>query len=148
MPLAGHRAIWHDGGINGFISLNRYLPDDTLSVVVLWNSTGRDLDVGEAIVEAVLGKAPDDTKAFEGDLKEFVGTWKGVGRGSATEAVLAVEGSVLTMKAGGPTPDTLHYVGNDTFRNGTSLISFDRTNGKPTRLRMDGGYGYYILKKS
>jgi CubicO group peptidase (beta-lactamase class C family) len=41
VPLSGRRAIWHDGGINGFISLNRWLPDDTLSVVVLWNSPGR-----------------------------------------------------------------------------------------------------------
>ena len=148
VPLAGHRAIWHDGGINGFISLNRYLPDDTLNVVVLWNSTGADLDVGEAIVEAVLGKGPDDTKPLEGDLKDFVGTYKGVGRGRPTEAVLAVDGSVLTVKAGPGNPDTLHYVGSDTFRNGGTLFTFERAGGKPARLRMDGGYGYYILKKS
>jgi CubicO group peptidase (beta-lactamase class C family) len=148
VPLAGHRAIWHDGGINGFISLNRYLPDDTLSVVVLWNSTGRDLDVGEPIIEAVLGKAADDTKPFEGDLQDLVGTWKGVGRGRPTEAVLTVDGSVLTSKQGPGGVDTLHYVGNDTFRSGGTLYSFERAGGKPTRLRMDGGYGYYILKKS
>jgi hypothetical protein len=33
-----------------------------------------------------------------------------------------------------PDPDTLHYVGNDTFGTGRRSISFDRTNGKPTRL--------------
>jgi CubicO group peptidase (beta-lactamase class C family) len=148
VPLAGRRAIWHDGGINGFISLNRWLPDDTLSVVVLWNSTGDGLDVGEPIIEAVLGKPADDTKPIEGDINEFSGTWKGVGRGRPTEAVLTVEGAVLTLKAGPGKPDTLHYVGNDTFRHGGTLISFDRVGGKPARLRMDAGYGYYILKKS
>jgi hypothetical protein len=93
-------------------------------------------------------EAADDTKPLEGDINEFSGTWKGVGRGQATEAVLAVEGTVLTMKAGPGKPDTLHYVGNDTFRNGGTLFSFERANGKPTRLRMDAGYGYYILRKS
>jgi len=148
VPLAGHRAIWHDGGINGFISLNRWLPDDSLSVVVLWNSTGGDLDVGEAIVEAVLGKGADDTKAFDGDLSDFAGTYKGVGRGQATEAVVAVAGSALTIKQGPEKPDTLHYIGNDTFRNGSAVLTFDRVNGKPAVLRMDGGYGYYTLRKS
>ena len=99
-------------------------------------------------MEAVLGKGPDDTKPIEGDINDYAGTYKGVGRGRPTEAVLTVEGSVLTMKAGGPTPDTLRYIGNDTFRSGPSLISFERANGKPVRLRMDGGYGYYILRKS
>ena len=148
VPLAGHRAIWHDGGINGFISLNRWLPDDSLSVVVLWNSTGRDLDVGEAIIEAVLGKAPDDTKPLEGDINDYAGTYKGVGRGRGTDATVAVEGSVLTLKAGPGSADTLHYVGNDTFRNGGTLFTFERVNGKPARIRMDAGYGYYTLKKS
>ncbi len=149
VPLAGRRAIWHDGGINGFISLNRYLPDDTLSVVVLWNSTGEDLDVGEAIIEAVLGKAADDTRPVEGDINDYAGTYKGNGRGRPMEVVMAVEGTALTMKDGGPgKPDTLRYIGNDTFRNGNTLLTFDRTGGKPSRLRVDGGYGYNRLKKS
>ena len=114
---------------------------------MLWNSTGADADVGEAIIEAVLGKAADDAKPLEGDINDFAGTYKGVGRGRPTEAVLAVDGSVLTLKAGPGKPDTLRYIGNDTFRNGSTLLSFERANGKPSRLRMDAGYGYYISEE-
>jgi len=148
VPLAGHRAIWHDGGINGFISLNRYLPDDTLSVVVLWNSTGQGLDVGEPIIEAVLGKAPDDTRPIEGDINDYAGTYKGHGRGSNMNVVMAVDGTVLTMKDGPGKPDTLRYVGNDTFREGGTLLTFERKNGKPSRIRVDAGYGYTFLNKA
>lgn len=147
VPLAGRRAIWHDGGINGFISLNRYLPDDTLSVVVLWNSTGEGLDVGEPIIEAVLGKAPDDTKPVDGDLNDYAGTYKGHSRGRPMEAVFTVEGSALVLKAGPGKPDTLRYIGNDTFRNEGTLLSFERKNGKPVRIRYDAGYQYTFLNR-
>jgi len=36
--LAGRRMIQHGGGINGFVSANAYLPDDSLSVTVLTNT--------------------------------------------------------------------------------------------------------------
>jgi CubicO group peptidase (beta-lactamase class C family) len=142
VPLAGRRAIWHDGGINGFISLNRWLPDDSLHVVVLWNSTGRDLDVGEEIIEAVLGKAADDTKPVEGDINDFAGTYKGNSRGRAMNASITVSGSNLLMSSGEGAPDTLRYIGNDTFRSGMALFTFDRKDGKPSRVRYDAGYQY------
>ena len=140
--LAGRRAIWHDGGINGFISLNRYLPDDTLSVVVLWNSTGRDLDVGEDIIAAVLGPAADDTKPVDGDINDYAGTYKGNSRGRGMEATFTVSGSNLLMSSGQGAPDTLHYVGNDTFRSGGALVTFERKDGKPSRIRYDAAYQY------
>ena len=147
VPLAGHRSIWHDGGINGFISLNRWLPDDSLQVVVLWNSTGRDLDVGEEIVEAVLGKGPDDTKPVEGDINDYAGTYKGHSRGRPMEAKITAAGSNLLMSGGPGAPDTLHYVGNDTFRSGGSLLTFERKDGKPSRIRYDAGYQYTFWSK-
>jgi CubicO group peptidase (beta-lactamase class C family) len=33
----GHQAIWHDGGINGFVTSLAYLPDDDVTIVVLSN---------------------------------------------------------------------------------------------------------------
>jgi len=139
VPLAGRKAIWHDGGINGFISLNRYLPDDSLHVIVLWNSTGPDLDVGEAVIRAVLGPGPDDAQPFEGDASAYTGTWSGRGRGRGLEVKIAAEGGVVTMVQGDET-DTLTWVGNDTFRSGGTLLSFERDGGRPARARLDGGY--------
>jgi CubicO group peptidase (beta-lactamase class C family) len=147
-PLAGRRAIWHDGGINGFISLNRYLPDDTLSVVVLWNSTGRNLDVGEEIIEAIFGKAADDTKPVEGDLNDFAGTYTGNSRGQGMKATITVSGSNLLMASGQGAPDTLHYVGNDTFRSGGAYLTFERKDGKPSRLRYDAAYQYTFWNRN
>ena len=141
VPLAGRRAIWHDGGINGFISLNRWIPDDSLSVIVLWNSTGGDLDVGEKIVEAVLGPAPADAATFSGSLDDYTGTWAGKGRGRPMEVVIAAEGGKLTFKDGRQEkPDTLVYVSGDTWRSGGTVMTFGRANGKADRLRMDAGY--------
>ena len=37
----GHRQIAHGGGINGFVTMLAYYPDDDLTVVVLSNTAGR-----------------------------------------------------------------------------------------------------------
>jgi CubicO group peptidase (beta-lactamase class C family) len=149
--LAGRRAIWHDGGINGFISLNRYLPDDSLHVIVLWNSANEGLDVGEAIIEAVLGKKVAEGQTFEGDLGQFAGEWHGVGRGQPMEMTVAVDsaGNLTTQIKGSKELDTLRYVGGDEFHVGQTraILKFDRTNGVPSRLRFDMGYAYLFLTR-
>jgi hypothetical protein len=100
------------------------------------------------IIEAVLGKpaAADAPRPSEDQRLRY--TYKESVASRPTEAVLTVEGRPYAKKAGPGGTDTLHYVGNDTFRSGGTLYSFERANGKPARVRMDGGYGYYILKKS
>lgn len=147
VPLAGRRAIWHDGGINGFVSLNRYLPDDSLSVVVLWNSATQDLDVGEDIIEAVLGAAPDGAQPLSGDAAEYAGTWAGRGRGRAMEVKISADSGQVTMVQGNGTPDTLTYIGNDTWKSGGTLLTFEREAGRPARLRFDGGYIHVKLER-
>jgi hypothetical protein len=149
--LAGRRAIWHDGGINGFISLNRYLPDDSLHVIVLWNSANEGLDVGEAIIEAVLGKKVAEGRTFEGDLGQFAGEWHGVGRGQPMEMTLAVDsaGNLTSQMKGSKELDTLRYVGGDEFHVGQTraILKFDRADGVPSRLRFDMGYAYLLLTR-
>lgn len=145
--LAGHRAIWHDGGINGFISLNRYLPDDSLHVVLLWNSANEGLDVGEELVEAVLGRKTSADAKLD-DARAYAGEWKGTGRGQPMELTIADVGGTLTMQAkGAPKPDTLHYLGEDRFQSKGTLLTFERTNGTPSRLRFDGAYIYVYLTR-
>ncbi|MBM4185975.1 MAG: beta-lactamase family protein [Gemmatimonadetes bacterium] len=142
----GRRALHHGGGINGFLSQNTYFPDDSLSVVVLFNTAGPagPDDAAEAIAEAVLGKAPDISKPVDGDLARFGGSYAGKGRGQATELTFAVAGNVLTVKGGGgPAADsarTLTYLGNNTFAREYTRYIFAEAGGKVTGVRIDAGY--------
>lgn len=143
----GRRTLHHGGGINGFLSENIYFPDDSLSVVVLFNTAGPGSpdDAAEAIAEAVLGKAPDSTKPVDGDLARFAGTYAGKGRGRPTELLFAVDAGKLTVKqAGGPPADsaeTLTYVGDNTFTRQYTRYIFAEGGGKVTGVRIDAGYG-------
>ncbi len=152
--IAGHRAISHGGGINGFLSMNDYFPEDTLSVVVLFNTAGPvgPGDVAEEIAEAVLGKGPDQSKPFEGDLSQFSGTYKGHGRGQDSEVTFALADGKLTVKMAGRGPQAdsakvVKYLGDDTFALKETHFKFERTGGKVARLRVDVSYGYNFLKR-
>ena len=57
--LGGHRYVWHNGGINGFLSSLARFPDDSLTVVVLSNSSSVSPDrLLEEIARYALG-APE-----------------------------------------------------------------------------------------
>ena len=66
----GRRTIVHGGGINGFLSESEYYPDDDLVIVVLLNTAGPvgPRELARQIAEAVLGKAPDRSRPFQGDV--------------------------------------------------------------------------------
>ena len=64
------------------------------------------------------------------------------------ELTIAEAGGTLTMQPkGAPKPDTLHYLGEDRFQSGGTLLTFDRTNGTPSQLRFDGAYIYVYLTR-
>jgi CubicO group peptidase (beta-lactamase class C family) len=146
----GRRALHHGGGINGFLSENIYFPDDSLSVVVLFNTAGPGSpdDAAEAIAEAVLGKAPDQSKPVDGDLNRFAGTYAGRGRGRPAEFTFAVANNVLTVKGTGQdSARALIYVGDNTFTRRYTRYHFTERDGKVTGVRLDGGYGNNTLKR-
>ena len=147
----GHRALHHGGGINGFLSENLYFPDDSLSVVVLYNTAGPGSPdaAAEAIAEAVLGKAPDGAKAAEGDLSRFAGTYTGRGRGRPTELQISVNGDALMAKSGSPTDSAraLTYVGDNTFVREYTRYIFAERDGKVAGVRLDAGYGSNSLTR-
>ncbi len=149
--VVGHRAFHHGGGINGFLSENIYFPDDSLAVVVLYNTAGPVNPDGaaRAIAEAILGKPADESKPFDGDLAQFAGTYTGNGRGRATELTIAVDGGKLTAKM--PFADSaqvLTYLGNDTFAGqGDAHLIFRKQGDKVTGLDLDMAYGFNRLKK-
>ena len=150
----GHRAIYHGGGINGFLSELQYFPDSGLSIVVLFNTAGpvNPADIARQIAAEVLGRVPERVMSFTGDLSAYLGTFEGVGRGRPTSVTIAAEAGALTMKGAGPpnaAPQPLTYRGNDTFgvKDKDTLLIFERDGGKVTRLRLDVVSGHFPLKK-
>jgi CubicO group peptidase (beta-lactamase class C family) len=150
--IGGRRAILHGGGINGFLSEAEYFPDSGVSIVVLLNTAGPvgPSDLAREIADAVLGKPPEHTASFTGDLSAYAGTFEGVGRGRPTTVTISVDGAALTMKGNGPPSapaQTLTYRGGDTFGFKDTLVIFQREAGKVTRLRLDSVFGHYPLAK-
>lgn len=144
----GRRALHHGGGINGFLSQNIYFPGESLSVVVLFNTAGPAAPdaAAMAIAKDILGPAPSDEVALDGDASRFSGTYAGKGRGQATEISFLADGATLAVKAPmlGDSARKLSYVGNDTFR--VDEIRFIFLDGG-RKVRMDAGYGNNVLSR-
>jgi CubicO group peptidase (beta-lactamase class C family) len=150
VDIAGRKAISHGGDINGFASFSAYLPDDDLTIVVLFNSEGParpDQAAGE-IAKIVLGPAPERAQAFSGDLASYAGSYTGRGRGRDMTLMVKDTAGVLRLKRF-PTDSgqALTYLGGETWSAGGALVIFDKKDGKPVRLRFDAGYGYNLLSR-
>jgi CubicO group peptidase (beta-lactamase class C family) len=150
--LGGRRAVFHGGGINGFLSEVEYFPDSGVSIVVLLNTAGPvgPADIARDIADTVLGKVSAGSVPFTGDLTAYTGTFEGVGRGRPTTVTIAAEGGTLTMKGTGPPAapaQTLSYLGTDTFGVKDILVFFERDAGQVPRLRLDAVFGYYPLAR-
>ncbi|HEX4933679.1 MAG TPA: serine hydrolase domain-containing protein, partial [Gemmatimonadaceae bacterium] len=147
----GHRVIEHGGGINGFLSASDYFPDEDAVIVVLSNSTGLPPDaIVAAIADRVFGKKARPSQPYGGSLAELAGTYAGVGRGMDLTMKIAPDGNRLmaTVMAGpDPKPGELRYLGNDTWEREGQRLTFARTDGKVTQLRVDMVYGYSILDR-
>jgi CubicO group peptidase (beta-lactamase class C family) len=147
--LAGRRAVFHGGGINGFLSEVEYFPDSGLSIVVLLNTAGPvgPSDLARQIENAVLGPPPGNPPTFTGDLASFAGVYTGVGRGRPTTITIAAAADGLAMKGAEPSSTTqvLAYRGGDTFGVKDTLVTFEREGGRVARLKLDAVFGFYPL---
>jgi CubicO group peptidase (beta-lactamase class C family) len=137
--VLGHRQIHHGGAIPGFTSEVAYLPDDTLTVVVLVNTAGPVTPEGTAqsIVRLALGDR-SVAKAFRGHAAEYVGEYRGLGRGR--ELVLRVRADTanrLTLQFRDLPPASLVYTGGETFMVGSARYTFVREAGRVTKLHVD-----------
>jgi CubicO group peptidase (beta-lactamase class C family) len=149
-PILGHRAFEHGGGINGFLSENIYFPDDSLSVVVLYNTAGpaRPDEAARAIAEAILGEPPDRSRPFDGDLAQFAGTYVGNGRGSMIEVTISEEaGSLMAKLPFNDSAQALDFYGDDTFGQGDARLAFVRSDGRVGGIDLDVVYGYNRLRR-
>jgi CubicO group peptidase (beta-lactamase class C family) len=147
----GRRTISHGGGINGFLSESAYYPDDDLVIVVLLNTAGPvgPRELAREIAAAVLGKAPDRTRPLPGDLAQFAGLYAGRGRGRPIAVRIQATGREISMinTAPGASTEILQYYGSDTFGFKDTLVTFEKENGKVSKLRLDTGGGYNILSR-
>jgi CubicO group peptidase (beta-lactamase class C family) len=148
----GRRTIGHGGSINGFLSQSDYYPDDDLIVIVLLNTGGpvAPKEISRQIGEVVLGKAPEQSRTFTGDLAGFAATYTGNGRGRQTSVRIAVDGNqlrIINSAGSNATGNALKFLGDDTFGFNDTLVTFQKENGKVLKLRLDTGTGYNILTR-
>lgn len=147
--MNGHRLVEHGGGIPGFLSASHYYPDDSLTVVVLFNTAGPVApgEVATDIAKAILPSQPETEQPFRGDLSAFVGTYTGAGRGEDTKIEIAVDGGKLSLRRDPKEKgQTLRFVGNDTWEEGETRLRFVPM-GRSLQLRLDGIYGYNLLTR-
>jgi hypothetical protein len=116
---------------------------------VLLNTAG-SVNPGELaanIADVVLGKVPEPTATYSGDLSAFEGTYEGVGRGRRTSVTISVDNRALIMKGAAPAPQLLTYRSGDTFGVAQTLVTFEREAGRVMRLRLDTVGGHYPLRR-
>jgi CubicO group peptidase (beta-lactamase class C family) len=148
-PVLGHRALHHGGGINGWTSQNLYFPEDSLSIIVLFNSASPAApgEAAEQIAEAVLGRRPVTARPIAGAPARFSGRYTGRGRGTATELTIAVENGMVRATQRGESR-TLTHVGDGVFMDGQTAFRFREEGGAVVSLRLDSGYGSTVLRRN
>jgi CubicO group peptidase (beta-lactamase class C family) len=147
-PVAGHPSLHHGGGINGWTSDNLYFPAESLSVVVLYNTSGPSGpgEAAQAIAEAVLGKVPVVSRPVPGDIARFAGTYAGRGRGGPMQLTVTVEEGKLVTSFRGERRALVH-IGHGVFTMGSARFIFVESGGTVTALRIDGGSANNVLRR-
>ena len=151
--LGGHHVLTHGGGINGFLTDMAFFPDDQLTIAVLINTAG-PVNPGAimgAIADLIHGPPPAPAPmALDHPATDYVGTFKGVGRGdSLTVTVIADSAGVRFRQGNNPNApgQVARYVGNDSFMVGRGRYRFVRENGRVTAIRADLVSLVTVLKK-
>lgn len=147
----GRKMFEHAGGINGFLSENRYFPNENISIIVLINSTGSvsPVKVADFITEIIFGKPSNELHAYSGDLSKFTGTYKGHGSGRDMIANVTKNDSVILLKIDDSEPIYLNYLNKNLWVDkSSSTYKFLGSEDSINELQIDGVYGFYILKKN
>ncbi|HEY5545065.1 MAG TPA: serine hydrolase domain-containing protein [Gemmatimonadaceae bacterium] len=140
--IGGRHAIYHGGGINGFLTAMAYFPDDQLTIAVLVNSTGPVSPdaVLNSIADVIHGRpATPAPVALEHPASDYVGTYRGAGRGDSLNVAVITDSTGVRFRLGNaPQPGpAARYVGGDTFMMGRNRFTFVREGGKVSAIRAD-----------
>lgn len=143
----GRRVMYHGGAIYGFRSELRYFPADSLSIVVLGNSTSADPQaVATAIARLVYGEEADEAPLAPANGREYDGTYRGPLRYGTRSIVVRAGRGPLSIHTPSSTIRA-RYVGGDSFVFGRERFTFLRTAGRITALRVDGTYSHAVLQR-
>ena len=141
--LGGHHVITHSGGINGYLTDMAYFPDDQLTIAVLINTAGpvNPGTIVSAIAEVIHGRPPTPARvALDHQATDYVGTFRGVGRGDSLTVVVLADTAGLRFRMGNNANapgQVARYVGNDSFMINRNRFRFIRENGRVTAIRAD-----------
>ncbi|MDX1676551.1 serine hydrolase domain-containing protein [Arsukibacterium sp.] len=139
--LRGMPELQHGGGINGFVSLLMYLPQQELTVAMLRNSDGPGPDLSylsRKIAAFASGNPYPEFKPVnltEAQLNEVSGVYS---KGDDTRTLEVRDGTLLSTRSGSR-PFELTAQGNDSFGftdSVTRLVIQRDKNGQPTALKM------------
>jgi CubicO group peptidase (beta-lactamase class C family) len=138
--LAGRRALHHGGDVGGYATYVAYLPDDSLSVVLLMNTEGpvRQVPLVEQLIAAALGPAPREAPSASYPAPATLAPL--VGRYGDGPAAFAMAGDRLAFVWGDGAPEPLRWTGGQSFANDASRFTFVTTPGAPPAVWADLTY--------
>lgn len=149
--VAGHPAIEHGGGINGYVTASAWLPEEKMAVAVLINTAGpvSSDSVAAALVDVVLGRRSDVRAAGAVDVQPYVGTYQGAGRGAPLTLTFNSDSGYLSVKPqqGNQPAVRLTPLGNDTFGRGRERFYFKRDGAMVVSVRVDRVYQNTVLTR-
>jgi CubicO group peptidase (beta-lactamase class C family) len=147
--LSGHRRISHGGGINGFLSMLAYYPNDSLTVVVLANTSPVSVPlIANNLARIMLGLPLEGIRLprvalTPAQLAAYVGDYT-VTRpnGSPLPLTVSIDGDRLMAQAQGQPkleliPNGNHLFSFDFDRN--MRLTFVVENGRASKLTMRQG---------
>lgn len=144
-----HRVISHGGGINGFISFLAHYPDDSLTVVVLANTSPAPSDgVADALARAVLGvpprvpQQPKDLPTTTAERAKYVGRYSLTRPDGSKVGVRIYEenDALMFQQDGQPAGVKLAGQGNEVFNGrGPGRVAFDVVDGRAVGFVVGGG---------
>lgn len=139
----GEIMLEHGGGINGFLSENRYFPKSDLHIVVLFNTAGPNAPgpIADQLSEKMLGNVVEKESEFSGDLNLLVGSYGGRARGRDVTAEVFLKDNRLFYTFNKDT-SRLVWSSDGVWKDKNQHFYF-----KPSELFVDQVYAFYKFKK-
>jgi len=148
--LGSHRRIHHGGGINGFISELAHYPDDSLTIVVLSNTSPAPAnEIADALARVAFGmparsapERPADLPIAADELARLAGNYAVIfPNGSRRPTKISANGQQLMMQIEGqPAVRMMKQAAPNTFAVvGQGRVIFDVVNGNVAGFVIDRG---------